>query len=153
MADTEYVSSPHFLHLSFGDRDTIYIPLFETCHADKLFIYRTPRRLPVRDCIYFPPNLDRFGISLGRLCYVISMRKCVFGGCTIVKGHIMGSWASCWDTKELHRGRNKGTNALTISFRQTTELKRKRQFRKFTYRGIDLDQYASPRPLDYEIRK
>lgn len=54
MADTEYVSSPHFLHSSFGDRDTMYIPLFETCHADKLFIYRTPRRLPVRDCIYFP---------------------------------------------------------------------------------------------------
>lgn len=27
---------------------------------------------------------------------------------------------------------------------QTTELKKKRQFKKFTYRGIDLDQYVRP---------
>lgn len=36
-----------------------------------------------------------------------------------------------------------------LSFRRT-EIKKRRQFRKFTYRGIDLDQYVrlfSSRPL------
>ncbi len=30
---------------------------------------------------------------------------------------------------------------------EAAEIKKKRTFRKFSYRGIDLDQYASPSPM------
>jgi hypothetical protein len=55
------------------------------------------------------------------------------------------SWEICWKCSrkpmtEMVSPRCKNRADIMSS---TTELKKKRQFRKFTYRGIELDQYVN----------
>jgi hypothetical protein len=65
----------------------------------------------------------------------------------------MESW-NCWaamdldgDEERIDRksmgGNTRRTRELTCS-PFTTEIKKKRQFRKFSYRGIELEQYVRP---------
>jgi len=45
------------------------------------------------------------------------------------------------------------TNDGNMGLTNNTELKRKRAFRKFSYRGVDLDQYVSAKPASLDCAR